>query len=442
MKSTTVDEKRETIEVAEEIECLQNWEQLLALLPADLEASARESKALVRRRGIQSAADLLHICLVYAASDWSLRVLGAWCLLQGICDVSDVALLGRLRQCRAWLGHLVMQMLNEGMRLRPQAGVRLRLIDGTVISRPGSKGSDWRVHVSLDLGQMCLDGIEVTDATGGESLARFETHPDEIVVADRGFAFASSLGPLLEAGTKLVVRLNWQNLPLSDDAGKRFAITPWLQEVVAPAGSPQQIGLWVPTPQGSFRVRLVATALPQEAADRARQRVRRIGSKKGHTPDERTLLAAGFVFVLTTLPPSLWPPPKVLSLYRIRWQVELAFKQLKSILQLDGVRAQDTRLAHSYFLAKLLVALLIDRSTRLVAQQMPHWFLSDHAPASTWRLTVLLWDHFSSLLKGTIDFLLFMRSLPRLHRFLCNRPRQRPQQDVRMRNLLSSFVLG
>jgi IS4 transposase len=43
----------------------------------------------------------------------------------------------------------------------------------------------------------------------------------------------------------------------------------------------------------------------------------------------------------------------------MRWQIELAFKRLKSLLNLDALRAKDPALARSYLLGKLIAALLI-----------------------------------------------------------------------------------
>jgi len=425
-----------------ETEGITEWEKVLELLPADLESSAKEMKALVRRRGIHSGGDLLRICLAYGVCDWSLRLLAVWCTVKGICDISDVALLGRLRQSTPWLGRLLVQMLGLNKNGLVQPEVSLRLMDATVISRPGSKGTDWRVHLSLNVGQMSVDGVEVTDAKGGESLARLPSRPGEIVVADRGLAFANSLGPVLAAGAWLAVRLNWQNLPLWEQPQQRFDITAWLSQLEKDELTSVERTLWLPTPQGNFLVRLVAGRLPQAAAERARQRVRENAKKKGRTPDQRSLLAAGFLLVLTNLPALSWSADQVLHLYRLRWQVELSMKRLKSLLHLDHLRAQDPALAQAYLLSKLLAALILDRMTHPLAALTPHWFVSFLRPLSLWRLTSLLQDHLISLIRGAIDFSMLLRAWPRLGRFLRNPPRQRSQQDARLRSFFASLSLS
>lgn len=409
---------------------IRDWEEVAQIIPDDLEATAVETGALVRRRGIRRALDLLRIIMVYAFCDWSLRLVGTWCVMMGIAEVSDVAILNRLRKCPSWLGRLIVRLLQRRrVRLWQEEGVRLRLIDATTVSKPGSRGTDWRIHLSLDLGHMCLDGIEVTDAHGGESLVRFPGRPGEIKVADRGYAFHSSLAPDVVAGVGVVVRINWQNLPLENEAGERFDLIGWLRRTFSfPVQEAQTTAVWLATPEGRYPVRLVAVALPQEAADRARQRVQQRAGKKGRTPDARTLFAAGFVLLLTNLPEEEWPASRIVTLYRIRWQIEMLIKRLKSLLHLDGLRAHDPRLAQTYLLGKLLGALLLDELTGATAMRVPEWFCSPERPVSPWRLTACLLEAWRHLVCGPFSPDRMMATLPQLQRFLCDAPRKRRQQ--------------
>ena len=75
-------------------------------------------------------------------------------------------------------------------------------------------------------------------------------------------------------------------------------------------------------------------------------------------------MAAGYLLLLTSLDRNEYPPERVLALYRLRWQVELAFKRLKSLLHLDRLPAKDPQLARSWLFAHLIAALLIDDMTQ------------------------------------------------------------------------------
>lgn len=409
----------------------QDWERVIDLIPLDLESSARAEKAFERRRKVRSAADLLRVVLEYALGDLSLRLTGAWANLIGIASMSDVAVLKRLRGCERWLAKLVASMIARRVRLG-QRDVRLRLADATVVSRPGSQGTDWRTHLSLNLGLLSVDGIEITDARGAETFVRYAPQPGDILVGDGGYAYPSSLGAVLAADADLVVRIGWQNLRLEAD-GRRVDIIQWLRNLGA---EPAEREVYLQTPQGRFRLRLIARRIKQETADGIRRRLIRNARKKGKMVDARTLFAAGFVVLISSLRAEDWTPEEIIDLYRIRWQVELLMKRLKSLLHLDQLRAQDPGLAQVYLLGKMLGALLVDELTGQVADRCPTWFQSVERPVSPWRLTAVLYDALRSWVSGVATLDGVLAALPDLGRYLRDSPRRRPQQYALARRLL------
>ena len=403
---------------------LQNWESVERQFGIDLEKTARETKALQRKRGIRSAQDLLRLILFYASSHWSLRLVGAWGLLNGIGYLSDVAILKRLRNSRQWIGKLVVTLLQKRVAaLKSMPGVRLRVVDATTISLPGSQGIDWRIHLSFDLGNLCLDGLEITDRYGGESLARFEAQPNEIVVADGAYPFASGMAPLLNAGAGLIVRINWRNVPVLGPNGQRFEIIPWLKTL----STLSETQVWMNTPQGWFPFRLIASPLPPDKIEEARRRTRLRHQRKQKPLNENTLFAAGFVLLLTNLSVETWSAQLVLVLYRMRWQIELCIKRLKSLLEFDHIRAKDPRLVQTYLLTKVLIALLVDEMTNQVSLRHPDWFDALERPVSVYRLTALCHAALRQIIAGPWVFSLKL-FLILMQRYLRDSPRTRPQQ--------------
>lgn len=419
----------------------ESEQEILSRLPANLslEATARETKALVRRREITRAVDLLRMVFAYSVCDWSLRMVGAWCLIVGIGNISDVAVLKRLRQCRLWLGMLVAAALRiQQLDICQQSGVRLRILDGSSLSQPGSAGTDWRIHLSVDLGTNCIDGVELTDARTGESFTNISTNPEDIRVGDRGYCYAKGIGAVFSAGGYVVVRVNWHTLPLEDDEGNKIPLLRLLPSLEMD-GSCQEQQLWLKTEQERFTVRLIIAKLPQEAADKARRRLREKHRKKGTPVSQLALWAAGYVLVLTNLPAEKWTTQDILKIYRFRWQVELAIKQLKSILHIDHIRSQCPELTQVYILAKLLVALMIDRWITTVQVSFPEWFI-EKRPISIWRLTILLYESIANTVRGLITPAMILKALPKLHRFLCEPPRSRKQQLAFAKNFIAKFA--
>jgi hypothetical protein len=275
----------------------------------------------------------------------------------GLAELSDVALIKRLKRAGPWIGGLLGEMLTQRRDLLPE-GARIRLIDATAIARVGHRGTDLRVHLAMDLGLNCVDAIEITDSGGAESLGRFTFLPGEIVLADRGYAHRKPLARLSEAGAHFIVRTPWSSIPLEDREDKPFDLFAALRRLPeATAGAfPVQFRA---SKASVVQCRLVAVRKTEAAAARSRQRAISESRRHGAGPDPRTLEAAGYFFVLTNLPDQ-HTAAKVLELYRLRWQIEMKFKNLKSVLHLGEVPARNAELFKVYVMAKLLVALVIE----------------------------------------------------------------------------------
>src|SRR5271166_4994641 len=91
----------------------QDWEGIVARLggATTLEQSARDTKAFLRARAIATAVDLLRLILAYCLGDRGLRSTAAWATAIGLANLSNVALLQRLRRCGDWLALLVGEAL-------------------------------------------------------------------------------------------------------------------------------------------------------------------------------------------------------------------------------------------------------------------------------------------------------------------------------------------
>ena len=63
------------------------WGDLSGMLGVDLDRLALETKALVRKREVRSAQDLLRMVLAYALWDWSFQLVGAWATVLGLWGV-------------------------------------------------------------------------------------------------------------------------------------------------------------------------------------------------------------------------------------------------------------------------------------------------------------------------------------------------------------------
>jgi len=349
------------------------WEDMVARLGGAeaLAASARQYGAFQRSRKVKSAVDLLRLVLAYGPGGRSLRVTAAEAAACEIADVCDVSLLGRFQRCAGWLTALCEKLLQGGAAPAGGGFERLvRLIDGSRIEGPGK--TCWRLHLCYDVARQRIADFAVTPMTQGEKLERVRLRPGEIGILDRGYPHPDSLRKARKAGSDLLIRLTWNSLNLRDatnrplDWSKLFAQAARTGSVDMPVMVHKPRGRFEPLP-----LRLVIVPKPPEIAATARKKAFNTARKNQHRADPRTLQAAEYLILITSLDATAFPPELLATLYRVRWQIELAFKRLKSILHLDRLPAKDPDLARAWITAHLLLALLIEDTTAELAESPP-----------------------------------------------------------------------
>src|SRR3954469_15359234 len=117
----------------------QNWKIFRSLLPAGWRQMAWQSGAVRRLRGFVSPDVLLRVLMLHVARGYSLRETVVRAKLANWTDISDVALLKRLRHSEEWLRLLCIDLLREnvGYRLEEAIGPTIRIVDGTIVREPG-----------------------------------------------------------------------------------------------------------------------------------------------------------------------------------------------------------------------------------------------------------------------------------------------------------------
>jgi IS4 transposase len=360
----------ERVDVREWVEF--QWPYLMAFMGGRtrVNALAEQTGAFTRARKIETPEVLLRLILMWAVAERSLMDTAAIAAEAGLADVSDVALVKRFAKAGDWLAALASDLLVDAQPPLPE-GVRARVLDATGITRAGKRGTDRRLHLSMDLGSNRIDSIELTNVKGTESLERFSVHAGEILIGDRAYGTRAGMTYVARQGAFFVVRFAWPAVPLESVDGQAFSLLDALRSL--PEAGVGEFAVRFAGPDGKrVEARLVATRKSEPAAARARQKALRERTKKGQaTVDIRTLELAGYFFVLTNLPPDV-SAESVLQLYRLRWQIEMKFKTLKSLFHLDDVPARKDESLRVYVLAKLLVALLID-SLLDEADSFPPW---------------------------------------------------------------------
>ena len=356
-------ESSDTMNILGNIERSQDeWSTVVRFLPDGWRIKAKESGALKRMRNFRDSDTLLRILLIHLLDGCSLRETAVRASIGGLAQISDVALLKRLNSSGEWFRWMSEGLMRNWVEKQPldifSMGCVIKVIDATHVSEPGSTGSDWRIHYAINLLSLRCEELKVTDSHIGETFRNFSVDPASILIGDRGYYNRPGIEYVASRGGHVLVRMNLNNTPLFNSDGKRVNI---LQKLRTLKGL--TIGDWpvyIYGKQSTIHARVCAIKKSKIAAELAVNKTLKKNSKKQKKVKPETLEAARYIFVFTTLPKTIMKPEIVLEMYRGRWQIELVFKRLKSIMGLSHLPKQDPVGAKAWIQGKIFSAFLIE----------------------------------------------------------------------------------
>lgn len=339
----------------------EDWAIIESLLPEGWREKCKELKAYQLNRAFDGPSGLLRTLLIHCVQGHSFRVTAALAEEGGMATLSDVALNKRLRQSGDWF-----QWLSNGVAQKwfPRkdlddcgASLCVKVADATTVQDPGSKGTSWRIHYSLELSSLQCNEIVISGQEKGESFKNFTVQEGDLWIGDRIYAKAPGIDYILSHGGNVLVRTGWNSLQLYDEQEQKFKLLDHLRRLKL-----NEIGDWpvfVAHENGFIAGRICAVRKSLSATNRERKRILKESSKKGRKTKPETLEAAGYIFVFTTLDQSI-PAETVLTIFRARWQIELTFKRFKSLLGLGHLHNKNSQSAKAWLYGKLLAACLIE----------------------------------------------------------------------------------
>jgi len=350
---------------------VENWEVLSSFLPPDWAEQARRLGAMRRARYISDPGSVLRILLLHLATGCSLAETAARASASGLAAISAVGVFKRLRAAEPWLRWLAQQMRGAADLPLAAAGRRLRAVDATAVSEPGSTGTDWKVHWAVNLADLQCDFFALTDIReGGETFRRVPVMPGDIVMGDRVYAAPPGVAHVVKAQGDVLVRLNRQSLPLFERHGQRIDLLAFVRGLRGKTPGEREARVRNP-PGGWITGRLIALRQSVEVTRSMQRRLRRRAQRSQETVSVESLQFAEYFMLWTTLP-AAFSTDTVLELYRLRWQIELVFKRMKSILGMGHLPKKDPLSAQAWLEGKLFTGLLIERMVR-AAQSFSPW---------------------------------------------------------------------
>lgn len=350
-----------------DLQVSKDFEYFKGFLPDGWREKAKELGALRRRRKAPGPEELLRTLLIHLAEGCSLRETAVRAKEGGIMNLSAVAIMDRLRASGEWFRWMSAELMGAWGARQPKTVFgpkwNVRVVDGTRVKEPGPTGSSWRLHYCIDLPSLACHELVICEQRGkGESFSRFAVEPGDLFVGDRAYGVRPGIFHVTNAGGDVLTRFAISNLPLQTPEGEQFSLLRHLRALRGTRVSQWPVRLEHKKQRLAGRVCSVKKSPP--ATKKAQDQVRRQSQKSGTKPKPETLEAAAYTVVFTTVAPEDLSATQVLEMYRGRWQIEIVFKRLKSILGLGHLRKTDQESARAWIQGKLLVAFLIESLIR------------------------------------------------------------------------------
>ena len=180
-------------------------------LPEGWEAKAKELGALIRRREITTAEELLVLNLLYVKDGGSYQAASSLMKLTAGISLDKNAVYNRITSSWRWLRWMAQGVCGlQGITIpKPDylGDKSVRTIDASDIALKGSKTSDYRLHYDFDLFEFQARSLEITEAKEGEKLTRYEIRPDDIIIADRVYGTITGIEHVKAGHGGFILRL-------------------------------------------------------------------------------------------------------------------------------------------------------------------------------------------------------------------------------------------
>ena len=335
-------------------------------LPEGYEEASKQTGALRRRRGAaKSPSDLMWLMLTNLAQGLTLLNTSALALASGLGKMSDVAFMKRLRNSDQWFKWILRRMASAGVAdyLKPRGleGYRVLAVDASDVNSGISRfAKRWHLHFALDIFTLACRQMKITGEEVGETLANFTVATGDLLLGDRAYGTLRSIAHCLSGGADFILRLKSGAFTMRSPDGVRIDPPAILKE--AEPGVAVEIPVCVELGGhglGQVQLRLCVLRKSEEQIQKSHERINRRDSKSQASTSEAAKDFNEHIAPITSLPVAI-SAAEVLGAYRYRWQIEMWFKRLKSLLGVGEIPKKHPAAMEAWLNGKMVLALLYE----------------------------------------------------------------------------------
>ena len=343
-----------------------NIRTLMKLLPDDYESASRETGAMARAgKVIQNPSDLMWLMLTHLSQGQTLVNMSALSEASGLGRLSDVAFMKRLINCQQWFKWILQRLAPSGVAdyLKPRGfdGYRMLAVDASDVNSGVSRFSkSWHLHFALDIFTLTSHEFKITDDKTGETLANFTASKGDLFMADRIYATKRGISHCLANEADFILRLRFEAFAMHLDNGEKADLLGQLKKTDENEAADIPVTVDLSGYGLGWRgMRVCAVRKSEEAIEKSMARIAKEESKRQKERSEDSKEFNEYIVVITSLPRDIGAD-EILAAYRYRWQVELYFKRLKSLLGMGEVPKKRAESMEAWLNGKMVLAILLE----------------------------------------------------------------------------------
>ena len=336
--------------------------RLMTELPRDYEAECIKQGAIVRKRGVSNPADLMMLAMFHLHNGCSLLEISEVARITKLGSMSDVAFMKRFEKCGNWFKAINEKLASECLidYKKPAwlNGKTVIAVDASDVREKGRSGRIYRLHFALDIFKMTSVEHKITTNKVGESVCNFVLRPGHLVVADRGYGNIKGIEYCNKCDSEYIFRLRKNSFTVRNEQDEKIDLAATFAKLNS--GECIDLSAFATNRDGDkLLVRICAKRKTPEAIAQTKKKLRRKESKNQRVISEETKAFNEHIVVVTNLDSSV-SAEEILETYRLRWQVEIYFKRLKSILDFGELPKRRPDSVIAWLNGKMMIALLIE----------------------------------------------------------------------------------
>lgn len=331
-------------------------------LPKDYEEECYRQGAIRRKRGVANAADLMMLSMFHLQNGCSLLEISEVARITKLGKMSDVAFMKRFEKCGNWFKKinedLASECLVEYQKPEWLKDKSVVAIDASDVVEKGSTGRTYRLHFALDIYKMASVEHKITDVKTGESICNFNVNSNQLIVADRGYSTIRGIEHCIKNNADYIIRLRKNSFTVRTKDAEKIDLLSIFSALKH--GECADLCAFATNLHGKkIPIRICAMRKTKEAIEDTRKKLKRKESKNQCKISDETKSFNEYIVVVTNVDETV-SANEILELYRLRWQVEIYFKRLKSIMDFGELPKRRPDSVIAWLNGKLMVALLIE----------------------------------------------------------------------------------